>query len=60
VAPNHAWRHSFKRRAARAKIEPRIRDAVCGHTSRSQAERYELPTVEDMAVALIEFPRWEL
>jgi integrase len=60
IQPNHAWRHSFKRRAARAKIEPRIRDAICGHTSRTQAERYELPTVEDMAVALIDFPRWEV
>jgi integrase len=60
IQPNHAWRHSFKRRAARAKIEPRIRDAVCGHTSRTQAERYELPTVEDVAAALIAFPRWEV
>jgi integrase len=60
IQPNHAWRHSFKRRAARAKIEPRIRDAVCGHAPRTQAERYEVPTVEDIAVALIEFPRWEV
>jgi integrase len=60
VAPNHGWRHSFKRRAARANIEPRIRDAVCGHAPRTQAERYELPTVEDIAGALITFPRWEV
>jgi integrase len=60
VAPNHGWRHSFKRRAARAGIEPRIRDAVCGHASRTQAERYELPTVEDMSAALIKFPRREV
>jgi integrase len=60
VAPNHGWRHAFKRRAARADIESRIRDAVCGHAPRTQAERYELPTVEDMAGALITFPRWEV
>jgi integrase len=32
VRPNHAWRHTFKRRAARAKIEPTVRDAICGHS----------------------------
>jgi integrase len=60
IQPNHAWRHTFKRRAARAGIEPRIRDGICGHTPRTVAEVYELPTVEDMAVALPKFPRWEV
>jgi integrase len=60
IQPNHAWRHTFKRRAARAGIEPRIRDGICGHTPRTVAESYELPTVEDMAVAIQKFPRWGL
>jgi integrase len=60
IQPNHAWRHTFKRRAARAGIEPRIRDGICGHTPRTVAEAYELPTVEDMAVALPKFPRWKV
>jgi len=60
IQPNHAWRHSFKRRAARAGIEPRIRDGICGHAPRTVAEAYELPTVEDMAVAIQKFPRWKV
>ena len=60
IQPNHAWRHTFKRRAARAGIEPRIRDGICGHAPRTVAEAYELPTVEDMAVAMQKFPRWKV
>jgi hypothetical protein len=58
IRPNQAWRHSFKRRAARA-IEPRIRDGICGHAPRTVAEAYELPIVENMAVAIQKFPRWK-
>jgi len=45
IQPNHAWRHTFKRRAARAGIEPRIRDGICGHAPRTVAEAYELPNI---------------
>lgn len=58
VSPNHGWRHTFKRRAARAKIEPRIRDAFCGHSSGNVGSIYERPTVEDLAEAIKEFPRY--
>jgi integrase len=60
VRPNHAWRHTFKRRAARAKIEPTIRDAICGHSPRTVADQYETPTLDDMAEALTTFPRYEI
>ena len=60
VRPNHAWRHTFKRRAARAKIEHGIRDAICGHSPRTVADIYETPTLEDVAEALKRFPRYEL
>ncbi len=60
IRPNHAWRHTFKRKAARAGIEPRIRDGMCGHASRTVADEYETPTVEDMAEAMKRFPRYEL
>jgi integrase len=60
VRPNHAWRHTFKGRAARAEIEPGMRDAICGHRPRTVADEYETPTVEDMAVALARFPRYEI
>jgi integrase len=60
ISPNHAWRHTFKRRARRAGIERHIRDAICGHTLRDVADRYEAPTVEDMTAALAKFPRYSL
>jgi integrase len=58
ISPNHAWRHTFKVRARRAGIEAGIRDAICGHTARSVAESYEHATVDDMAEALVKFPRY--
>lgn len=58
VGPNHGWRHTFKRRAARAKIEQRLRDAFCGHSAGHVGAIYELPTVEDLAEAIRDFPRY--
>ena len=60
IRPNHAWRHTFKRRAARAGIEPGIRDAICGHSPRSVADEYETPIFADMANALKKFPRYSM
>nr|WP_049961972.1 hypothetical protein [Methylobacterium sp. B34] len=60
ISPNHAWRHTFKRRAARAKIERRIRFAFCGHATDDVGDDYETPTVEDMAEELKAFPRYEV
>ena len=59
IRPNHAWRHTFKRRAARAGIEAGTRDAICGHSPRAVADQYETPTVADMAEALKKFPRYD-
>jgi integrase len=58
IRPNHAWRHTFKRWAARAGIDAGIRDAICGHSPRTVADKYETPTLEDMAEALRKFPRY--
>lgn len=60
ISPNHAWRHTFKRRAARAKIEKRFRDAFCGHTTKDVGDQYETPSLEDMAEAIKQFPRYEV
>jgi hypothetical protein len=54
------WRHTFKRKAARAGIEAGTRDAICGRSPRSVADQYETPTVADMAEALKKFPRYDL
>ena len=60
ISPSHAWRHTFKRRAARAGIERRIRFAMCGHVSGDEGDKYETPTLEDLAEAMRAFPRYEL
>jgi integrase len=60
ISPNHAWRHTFKRIAARARIERRIRFGFCGHTSSDEGDRYETPSVEDLAVEGRKFPRYEI
>jgi integrase len=60
VSPTHAWRHSYKRRAARAKIEKRIRDAMCGHAPETVGDEYETPTLLDMADAMRTFPKYEV
>jgi integrase len=60
ISPNHAWRHTFKRIAARAGIERRIRFGFCGHTSKDEGDRYETPTVEDLAAEGRKFPRFEI
>ncbi len=60
LSPNHAWRHTFKRLAARAGIEPGMRDALCGHSPRAVADEYETPMLPDMAEALKRFPRYEV
>jgi integrase len=59
IQPNHAWRHTFKRRAARAGIEKGVRGHICGHATKAVGDDYETPTVEDMANALHRFPRYE-
>ncbi len=60
ISPNHAWRHTFKRRAARAGIERRIRFGMCGHSSKEEGDNYETPTVEDLAAEIGKFPRYEI
>lgn len=58
VGPNHGWRHTFKRRAARAEMEQRLRDAFCGHSAGHVGSIYELPSVEDLAKAIKRFPAY--
>ncbi|TNM65067.1 hypothetical protein [Aliirhizobium smilacinae] len=58
ISPNHAWRHTFKRQAARVNMEKRFRFAFCGHESDDVGDIYETPTLEDMAEELKKFPRY--
>jgi integrase len=60
IQPNHAWRHTFKQEARRARIEKGVRDAICGHAPETEGDKYEKPTVKDMASALKQFPRYKV
>jgi integrase len=60
VAPNHAWRHTFKQIAQRSGIDPRVHDRITGHAAKTVAEKYGQATAEDMAAALKKFPRYEI
>lgn len=60
VSPNHSWRHTFKRRAARAGIEQRIRDAMCGHAPKVVGDEYETSDIADLIEGMKRFPRYDL
>ena len=60
IQPNHAWRHTFKRRARVAGIEKGVRDAICGHAPKAVGDEYEMPIVEEMADALKKFSRYKI
>jgi integrase len=60
ISPSHAWRHTFKRRAARAGIERRFRFAMCGHASKEEGDGYEPPTLEDLAAEIHKLLRYEV
>ena len=58
VSPTHAWRHTFKQRAARNGITENVHDEITGHAPASEGRKYTVPTVEDMADELKKFPRY--
>lgn len=60
ISPSHAWRHTWKRRAARAGMEKRLRDGWCGHAPATEGDRYEAPTLEDLAASLPLVTRYDL
>jgi integrase len=60
VSPTHAWRHTFKQRAARSGIAENVHDEITGHAPASEGRKYTIPTVGDMAEALKKFPRYSL
>jgi integrase len=60
LAPNHAWRHTFKLIAERSGIRELIHDAITGHAAKSVGRTYVQPTPADLAEALKKFPRYEI
>lgn len=60
VSPTHAWRHTFKQKAARNGIVENVHDEITGHAPASEGRKYTKPIVEDMATALKKFPKYKL
>lgn len=60
LSPTHAWRHTFQRMCDRAGITEKYSDAITGHKPATVGRGYAVPSVGDMAEALMKFPRYEL
>jgi integrase len=60
LSPNHGWRHTFKRIARRHRMDPDVSNYITGHSPRDVSASYGAPTLDDMADAMREFPRYAL
>ncbi len=60
VAPNHAWRHSFKSRGFEAGIQEKVLDAICGHVPGSVARQYGSVTLKTKVDAVAMYPAYSL
>ena len=60
ASPTHGWRHTFKQIADRHGISDRVSDAITGHAPPTEGRAYGAPTLEDMANALRNFPRYKI
>jgi integrase len=60
VGPTHGWRHTFKQITERVGITEKVSDAITGHAPPTEGRKYGAPTVEDMAKALKNYPRYIL
>lgn len=58
VAPNHAWRHTFKTIGSEVGIQDKVLDAFCGHDPRTVGEAYGGVTLLAKARAMEAFPRF--
>ncbi len=60
VSPNHGWRHRFKFVAKRIKMDPEIRDGICGHAPRTEGEEYGGAIDYDMMwPEIVRVPRYD-
>lgn len=60
VAPNHAWRYTFKSYGLEAGIEALTLDAISNYSPRTQGEAYTKVTLKARADAMAKFPRYSL
>lgn len=60
VQPNHGWRHRLKTVARVAGIDAETRDAIQGHSARTEGEKYGVVPVSVRAAAIEKLPRYVL
>ncbi|MCC2979044.1 site-specific integrase [Sphingomonas sp. IC4-52] len=60
IAPNHAWRQTFKTLALEAGIQERVADALQGHAPSSVGQTYGHASVKTLSAAMERFPRFEV
>ncbi len=60
VAPNHAWRHTFKTIGRGAGIQDTVLDAICGHAPRTEGDAYGSVTLQAKVKALRRFPKFNI
>ncbi len=60
ISPNHAWRHRFKTECRRIKMDPEVRDAIQGHSPRTEGEDYGGMPIQNMADEIERLPRYIL
>jgi integrase len=56
VSPNHGWRHRFKTVSREIGIDPRVTDAIQGHSGRTAGEDYGDVTVKARKIAIDRMP----
>jgi integrase len=59
LQPNHAWRHTFKKRGDRAGLSEKMLDVICGHAPATVGRGYGEADLSDKAEALRRFPRFK-
>ncbi|MDT4737078.1 DUF6538 domain-containing protein [Bradyrhizobium sp. WYCCWR 12699] len=60
VQPNHAWRYTFKTFGHDAGLNDLTIDAICGHSARTEGEKYRGITVKKRMEVMAAFPRYKL
>ena len=59
IAPNHAFRDTFKTRAMEVGIQERVADAIEGHAPASVGQTYGHASIKTLATAMRLFPRFD-
>lgn len=60
VSPNHGWRHRFKTLAREAGLDPRVVDAIQGHTGRTASDGYGDVTLRAKKAAIDKLDTYKL